>query len=60
MEYRILAYYFIGNLEIHVNEAISAGWSPLGGVSVSRTKDRDGDDAYEFYQAMIRARKEAS
>ena len=51
MRYAILAANDWATLERDVNDRIADGWTPLGGVSVSRTETRD--DLYEVYaQAM--------
>lgn len=54
MEYTVIENSDLNKLVLHVNDNISKGWKPLGGVSCSIYEDCD---VYWYCQAIIREKE---
>ncbi len=53
-EYKINSFIEIENLEAWVNNEISKGWEPLGGVSISYIKYSNNQWGFHHSQAMVK------
>lgn len=56
VEYQVVTMATMTHFEEAINDAISRGWQPVGGMTIEKFRDQLGYDKSQYHQAMTRTK----